>query len=128
MDRALSMLIAGAFVFTVATPAFAKVETLKGQLIDQSCYKMDKANTGERHTMRRGPVDNCATDCAKEGRPVALLTCDGKVYQVTGDLAANKNDKLAPHMTHTVEVTGDVSTAQDGTMQTADATLKMVSK
>jgi hypothetical protein len=30
------------------------------------------------------------------GRPVALLTSDGKVYSVTGDLAADKNAKLVP--------------------------------
>ena len=51
------------------------------------------------------------------GRPVALLTGDGKVYQVTGDLAAEKNAKLVGHMTHTVELTGDVTSESDGTMK-----------
>jgi hypothetical protein len=128
MRRLLIALTAAAFVITLGAPSFAKVDTVKGQLIDQACYKMNKANTGERHQMRNGPVDDCATACAKEGRPVALLTTDGKVYQVTGDLAADKNAKLVPHMTHTVEITGDVTTEQDGTMKIAGTTLKMVSK
>ncbi len=128
MRRLLIALTAAAFVLTLGASVFAKVETVRGQLIDQSCYKMNKANTGERHQMRNGPVDDCATECAKEGRPVALLTTDGKVYQVTGDLAADKNAKLVPHMTHTVEITGDVMTEQDGTMKIAGNTLKMVSK
>src|SRR6266849_7522736 len=128
MRGMLIALTAAAFVVALGAPAFAKVETVKGQLIDQSCYKMSKTNTGERHQMRNGPVDDCATECAKEGRPVALLTTDGKVYQVTGDVAANKNEKLVPHMTHTVEITGDVTTEQDGTMKIAGTNVKMLSK
>ena len=50
----------------------------------------------------------CATTCAKMGQPVALLTADGKVYTVTGDLAANNNAKLIPYIIHKVELTGDL--------------------
>jgi hypothetical protein len=89
---------------------------------------MNKANAGQTHQMRNGPEANCATECAKEGRQVALPTSDGKVYLVTGALAFNKNEKLVPHMTHTVELTGDVTTGQDGTMKIAATDLKMVSK
>jgi hypothetical protein len=117
-----------AFLAALAAPAFAKVETIKGQLIDQACYKMDKTNTGDRHNMPNGPRDGCATACAKMGRPVALLTSDGKVFEITGDLAANKNEKLVGHMTHTVELTGDVTTAADGSMKIAATDLKMVSR
>jgi hypothetical protein len=128
MRRLLLAAIAVLVVAVFGAPAFAKVETVKGQLIDQACYKMNKANVGEKHQMRNGPMDDCATECAKEGRPVALLTSDGKVYQITGDLAADKNAKLVPHMTHTVEITGDVTTEKDGTMKIAGANLKMISK
>jgi hypothetical protein len=111
-----------------AAPAFAKVETIKGQLVDQSCYKADKSNTGERHMMKNGPMDNCATACAKMGLPVALVTSDGKVYEITGDLAANKNEKLVAHMAHTVEVTGDVTIEKDGSAKIAGSSLKMISR
>ena len=48
------------------------------------------------------------------GSPVAFLTTDGKVYTVTGTYAAHNNQKLVPHMAHTVELTGDVVTDKDG--------------
>ena len=51
----------------------------------------------------------------------------GKVYTVTGDLAANDNAKLVPHMSHKVELTGDV-TESGGTMTIAATSLKMISK
>jgi hypothetical protein len=128
MRRLVIGLTAVGFVVALSTPALAKVETVKGQLVDQGCYKMNKANTGDRHTMPKGPVDGCATACVKDGHPAAVLTSDGKVYQITGDLAANKNEKLVGHMTHTVEITGDVTTEADGTMKIAGTNLKMVSK
>jgi hypothetical protein len=46
---------------------------------------------------------------------------------VTGDLAANNDAKLAPHMSHQVELTGDVS-QKGGTMTIAATSLKMISK
>lgn len=128
MRRMFIVLTSAVATLALSAPAFAKVETVKGQLVDQACYKMNNSNTGDNHTMRRGPVEGCATMCAKDGHPVALLTSDGKVYEVTGDLAANKNEKLVAHMSHTVEVTGDVTAAQDGTTKIAGTSLKMVSK
>jgi hypothetical protein len=104
--------------------ALAKGETVSGMLVDQSCYKMDKTNTGERHTMKSGTQENCATACAKMGQPVALVTTDGKVYVVTGSYAANKNEKLIAHMAHAVEVTGDVTTDKDGSTKIAVTSLK----
>ena len=47
---------------------------------------------------------------------------------MAGDLAANKNEKLVGHIAHTIEVTGDVTTAPDGAMKIAGASLKMISK
>jgi hypothetical protein len=111
-------------VAALASPALAKGETVTGVLVDQSCYKMDKTNTGERHTMKNGTQENCATACAKMGQPVALVTTDGKAYVVTGSYAANKNEKLIAHMAHAVEVTGDVTTEKDGSMKIAVTSLK----
>jgi hypothetical protein len=58
---------------------------------------------------------------------MALLTADGKVYTIKGDLIANNNAKLVPHVAHTVEITGDVTTAS-GKMSIAAADLKMVAR
>jgi hypothetical protein len=124
---AASVVVVGGLFALSATPS-AKVETIKGVLVDQACYKADKSNTGETHKMKTGPMDNCATACAKMGQPVALVTSDGKMYQVTGDLAANKNEKLVPHMAHTVELTGDVTSDKDGSMKIAASSVKTISK
>jgi hypothetical protein len=115
------------FVLALGVVAFSAAQTISGQLIDQTCYKMNKSNTGVDHKMPSGDEANCAATCAKMGQPVALLTSDGKVYTVTGDLAANNNAKLVPHLSHKVELTGDV-TEKGGTMTIAATNLKMISK
>jgi hypothetical protein len=120
-------LTVAAFVVALGAPALAATQTVTGRLIDESCYKMDKSNTGVDHKMPKGDTKDCAIACAKGGRPVALLTSDGKVYTVTGDLAADKNAKLVPHLSHTVALTGDV-TEKDGKPMIAASNLKMISK
>jgi hypothetical protein len=115
MRRFLTCLSAVALVAAAAAPAFAKTETIKGQLVDQECYLMEKKVDADQ---------SCAVACAKAGKPVALLTSDGKVYEVTGGLAANKNEKLTAHMLHTVEITGEV-TDKSGKLSIAADALKM---
>jgi hypothetical protein len=124
MFAALSV---AAFLVALGAPAFAKEATVKGQIVDVSCYNADKSNTGVDHKMPKGDTKDCALGCAKAGRPMALLTSDGKVYVLTGGLAADKNAKIIPHVSHTVEVTGDVSEADGKTTIAADS-LKMISK
>ena len=117
-----------AFVVALGAPAFAKEMTVKGQIVDVSCYNMDKDhNAGKDHKMPKGDTVDCSIGCAKAGRPMALLTADGKVYELTGGLAADKNAKIVPHVAHTVEVTGDV-TEKDGKMMLAADSLKMISQ
>ena len=116
-----------AFVVALGAPAFAATETVKGKIVDQTCYTKDmKANAGQDHKMPQD-VKDCATACAKKGAPLALLTDDGKLYQITGGLAADMNAKLIPHISHTVEVTGDV-TEKEGKKMIASADLRMISR
>jgi hypothetical protein len=117
MRKLFAGLTVATFVVALGAPAFAKEDTIKGELVDQACYMKDHKNMGEAHK-------DCAVTCAKKGQPVALVTSDGKVYTVTGDLAADNNAKLVPHMSHTVELTGDVSES-NGKMTIAAKTLKM---
>jgi hypothetical protein len=118
MRRIFAAVTAMAFVALIAAPVFAADTTIKGELVDQACYLKDKAkNSGASH-------QECAVTCAKRGQAVALATADGKLYEVTGDLAADKNAKLVPHMSHTVELTGEV-TEKDGKMSIAAKSLKM---
>ncbi len=127
MRTFLASVAAAAFLTAMAAPAFAATQTVTGQIIDQQCYMKDMANNkGNDHKM---PADmaGCAAMCAKKGNPMALLTSDGKVYTITGDLAANMNAKLVPHISHTVSITGDVTTAE-GKNAISAAELKMVSR
>jgi hypothetical protein len=127
MRKMFAGLTVAALVVALGAPAFAKEATVKGQIVDVSCYNMDKSNSGVDHKMPKGDTKDCAIGCAKAGRPMALLTSDGKVYVLTGGLAADKNAKIVPHVAHTVEVTGDVTEA-DGKMMIAADSLKMISK
>jgi hypothetical protein len=108
--------VALGMVATLGVPAFAKTETVTGQVVDQECYLREKKVDTDK---------TCAVECAKSGKPMALLTSDGKVYEITGGLAANKNEKLIAHVLHTVEITGDVSEAA-GKRSIAANALKMV--
>ena len=129
MRKMFAGLTAVAFVVVLGVPAFAKTETVKGQIVDQTCYMKDMANNkGMDHKMPADTKD-CAVACAKKGAPLALLTSDGKVYQIAGGLAADNNAKLIPHISHTVEVTGDVMDHDGKMMITASAdSLKMISR
>jgi hypothetical protein len=119
-------LAATALVATLASPAFAKMETVTGVLVDQACYLLNQANIRQKHAMKNGPVDNCATTCAKKGEPVAVITPTGKMYVVIGQYTANKNRILVGYMTHTVAMTGDVSTAKDGSATISAISIKDV--
>lgn len=127
MRKMFAGLTVAAFVVALGVPAFAKAETVKGQVVDMSCYNMDKSNTGVDHKMPKGETKDCAVACAKGGKPLALLTSDGKVYEIGGGLAADKNAKLIAHISHTVEVSGDVMDHGGKMMISADS-LKMISK
>ena len=127
MRKMFAGLMAAAFVIALGANTAAKTETVKGKIVDQACYKMDKANTGNKHNMPKGETEDCAASCAKAGRPMAILTDDGKVYELGGGLAAEKNAKIIAHISHTVEVTGDV-TEKDGKMMIASDALKMISR
>jgi hypothetical protein len=105
MRRSAAVLIS-VLAVTMVAPVFANTETVTGQLLDLACYSQRKEDTGNQH---RGKGLTCAQACAREGFAVGLLTTDGKVYQVVGELSANSNAKLVPYMAQTVTITGDVS-------------------
>ena len=119
MGRIASGLTAAALVVSVAAPALARTETVTGELGEQACYLKDKKNVGGSHK-------DCAETCARRGQPLAVVTAGGKIYQITGPLAADNNTKLIPHLAHTIEITGDVSEKDGAVMIAADAgSLKM---
>ena len=114
MRKAAAVLISGLSVAGCGS-AFAKTETVTGQVIDLYCYSRNNKDVGMDHRDGR----ECAWACIKwEGQPVGLLTADGKVYQIVGALAASNNARIVPHLSHTVTVTGDV-TEKDGMLMIA---------
>ena len=102
------------------------METLTGLLVDEACYRADKANMKQKHAMKNGPMENCATSCAKKGQPVALVTSDGKIYVVVGQYTANKNSTLIPYMAHTVAMTGNTTTNKDGSATISTVSIKTI--
>lgn len=126
MSKVMAGLTAIVFVMALGAPAFAATQTVNGRIIDAGCYAKDKSNTGVDHKMPADTKD-CAIACAKRGRPMAILASDGKVYTIAGDLAANNNEKLVPHVSHIVEVTGDVM-MKDGASTITASALKMISR
>jgi hypothetical protein len=111
----VALFVIGALVVRV----FGAAQTVTGQLIDLACYWQDKSTVNPHH----GWALDCAQACAREGFAVGVLTPDGKVYQVTGDLAARNNAKLLPHMTQTVTITGDIS-EKSGQLMIAGTAIK----
>jgi len=128
MHKLFAGIVAAACVVGLSETAFAKTETIKGQIVDSACYKMDNTNTGTDHQMPKGPAKDCAMQCARNGNTMAILTSDGKLYELAGGLAANKNEKIVAHVGHTVEVTGDVMDHGGGRVMISSDSLKMVSK
>jgi hypothetical protein len=120
MRKVIAVLIVGVCIGASAAPAFAKTDTLTGEVISLSCYFQNKANVG-----RAGMI--CALATVKyEGNPVGLLTADGKVYQLAGGLVANDNAKMVPYLGHTVTITGDVAETRGHMMMLTASDAKLI--
>ncbi|PYQ98350.1 MAG: hypothetical protein DMF95_12315 [Acidobacteria bacterium] len=123
MRKSVALLIVAVALSVAAwaAPAFAKTETVTGEVISLSCYFQNKKNVGQAGMI-------CAIATVKwEGNPAGLLTADGKVYQLAGGLVANNNARIVPHLGHTVTVTGDVY-EKNGMMMISADDAKMIGK
>jgi hypothetical protein len=103
--------LAAIILLSFVAPAFAV--DVNGVLVDVSCYKKDKSNTGVDHKMPQ-ETKNCAVECAKKGQPVGLLTDNGDLYIVGGALAENNNARLSRHMGYKVAMQGSLGVDKDG--------------
>ena len=110
------ILVLTAMAVVAAAPALAAEMTVTGELVDHACYTKRGAadGSGSGHAA-------CAKDCAMKGMPVALVTADGEIYMVAGGVTADNNASLANHMSHTVEITGDVTESGGVKTITTDA-------
>lgn len=83
--------------------AFAEEKTVKGEVIDVSCYVAEGAK-GESHK-------DCAVACIKAGQPAGILEeGTGKVYVAAkeDDHMTNPGMQLVPYAAKMVEVKGVV--------------------
>jgi type 1 fimbria pilin len=110
------MTIGASLTVTAAVRDDAKEVTIKGEVIDQPCYEGKNGARGEGHKA-------CALSCAKRGSQLAIVDDKNNVYSITGDYAANKNEKLVPFVAEMVEVKG-VVTEKDGKKSIALSAIK----
>jgi hypothetical protein len=122
MRKSASVLVGALLVATTVAPVFGNIGSVTGKLIDLACYSQNKEDTANEH---RGKGVICAQACAREGFAVGLLTTDGKVYQVMGELAANSNARLVPQMGQAVIIAGEVK-EKDGQIMIFGSDLKAV--
>jgi hypothetical protein len=132
MRTSIAVFVGGLCIVMLGVMTRAKTETVTGKVVDLFCYDpASGANSGMDHKAE-GPASQegreCAWACARwEGQPVGLLTANGTLYQLAGGLVADNNAKIAPHVSHTVTITGDV-TENAGILTLTAGDLKMVSK
>jgi hypothetical protein len=102
LHRNAGLLAVGLLLAAVAPSRAAGEEvTLKGEVVEVSCYsKLGVAKgTGAAHVA-------CAVDCAKQGKPLGLLTDGDGLFKFMGDYTINNNAKLLPFVGKQVEVKG----------------------
>lgn len=78
-------------------------KTITGQMIDMACYF--------KHDSKGAEHKQCALDCAKKGLPMAILSDDGKIYQIMGtghDDPKTVNTALLEYVEEKVIVVGHV--------------------
>lgn len=97
-----SMLVAGLTVLSFSAFGQQKTTTLKGEVLDMSCY-MGHGAHGPGHKM-------CAQMCLNKGLPAGLLTSNGQVYLLVEDHdKANAYKDVIKHAADNVTITGRVS-------------------
>jgi hypothetical protein len=75
-----------------------KAVTIVGTVVDTGCYLTHDA-IGPKHV-------DCATACAKNGIPLAIVDAKGKLYLPVGADHKNPNTALLPFIEKKVKVTG----------------------
>ena len=104
---AVALVVAGGLAQVIA----ADEVTLKGEVVEVSCYSKQGVakGTGAAHV-------SCAIDCAKQGKPLGVLTDGDGLYKFVGDYTDNNNAKLIPFVGKQVEVKGTLDRYTDYTI------------
>ncbi len=104
--KKLAFLIVGVAVLTMAATKSDNIDSFTGTLVDTKCHTMmPEANAGNEHiVMKEGEkvkMPNCATACANQGIPVAILDKDGNQH-----VLAVPAGQLADHMAKETRIEG----------------------
>ncbi len=113
MKKEIILFVVTVLIMASAIIAFsAEVKTIRGEVIDISCYTAAQAK-GEEHK-------ECALACIKAGEPAGILEENtGNVYIVVSeDHMTNPATKVLPFVAKMVEVTGTVN--EKGGVRTVD--------
>src|SRR5438093_12345503 len=101
MRRNAGVLAIGLLLAAGGLSAAGEEVTLKGEVVEVSCYSKQGVakGTGAAHV-------SCAIDCAKQGKPLGLLTDGDGLFKFVGDYTENNSAKLIPFIGKQVEVKG----------------------
>lgn len=101
MRTVLATVVTTGLVLSTPFLAAQQEMTLRGEIIDSTCYRKlgFEKGTGAGHL-------SCAMDCAKKGQVLGILTDGEGQLKITGDYAANNNAKLIGYVGKQVEVKG----------------------
>lgn len=100
MKRSVGLMVVSLFLVPPITWGAEEI-TLKGEVVEVSCYsKMGVVKgTGAAHA-------SCAVKCAKEGKPLGILTDGDGLFKFVGEYTENNNAKLISFVGKQVEVRG----------------------
>jgi hypothetical protein len=105
--------ITALFLLAQGVQAYAAdVKTIKGEVVDVSCYVAAGARGADHKT--------CALSCLQAGEPAGIVEDKtGNLYVVvTEDHSTNPSQKMIPYVAKMVEATGTIS--EKGGIRTID--------
>jgi len=110
MRRNAGFLVAALLLAAAPSLDAGEEVTLKGEVVEVSCYSKQGVakGTGAAHV-------RCAIDCAKQGKPLGVLTDGDGLFKFIGDYTENNNAKLIPFVGKQVEVKGALDRFTDYT-------------
>ncbi len=110
MRRNAGFLVAALLLAAAPSLDAGEEVTLKGEVVEVSCYSKQGVakGTGAAHV-------RCAIDCAKQGKPLGVLTDGDGLFKFVGDYTENNNAKLIPFVGKQVEVKGALDRFTDYT-------------
>ncbi len=121
MRRNAGFLVAALLLAAAPSLDAGEEVTLKGEVVEVSCYSKQGVakGTGAAHV-------RCAIDCAKQGKPLGVLTDGDGLFKFVGDYTENNNAKLIPFVGKQVEVKGALDRFTDYTSAIRPAKITVV--